>query len=699
MSNSNSKFDSELSLVSDPKEKVVLLNRFAESVRSSSIEQSFKFSSESIELAQQIPFQEGLAKAYWNSGICSRLLSKYDEAFEYFEKALMIYNDINDLMGKARVINSIGNVYLNLSDYKYSLEYLNQSLDILKTLDDKQFEASVLSNLGLTYQEIGDYTSSLENYLKSMQIYTSDSMDVPESLLNNIGIVYQNLGDYPTSLDYFFKSLKLAEDKDNKLDKSFALGNIAIVYSYLKDHENALKYLNQSLQILQELGYKQAESNALSNIGKAYRGLGKHELALEYQLKVLEIHDEISDFSGKASTLLAIGETYFSIGDYESAKKHYHEGLKLSKTIGDEVNETNAYIFLGKLHFKTKDFQTALENLQRALERAEKSNAKKDLSEIHRILYELHKSKGDLLKAFEHHEKYFAIEKEIMDLESERKLKSLSIQFHLQSSEKERTIALQEKEIYRLRNVELAEANEKLLKLNEEKNEFMGIAAHDLKNPLSGILSFSRKIRTNYDAYGKQKICDIALEMEKASEKMFGLIEKTLDINALDSGRRNLNLKYFDPCKLVKELSAEYKYLAETKSIVLSLECNTVPNVYADIDATKQILDNLVSNALKFSPPEKSIIISLHQLNNAVRLEVKDQGPGLTDKDKSKLFGRFTRLSARPTGDETSTGLGLSITKKLVEMMGGSISCESELGKGATFFFELPTTESQASAK
>jgi signal transduction histidine kinase len=102
---------------------------------------------------------------------------------------------------------------------------------------------------------------------------------------------------------------------------------------------------------------------------------------------------------------------------------------------------------------------------------------------------------------------------------------------------------------------------------------------------------------------------------------------------------------------------------------------------------------------LKFSPPEKSITISLHQLNNAVRLEVKDQGPGLTDKDKSKLFGRFTRLSAQPTGDETSTGLGLSITKKLVEMMGGSISCESEFGKGATFFFELPTTESQVSAK
>ena len=181
--------------------------------------------------------------------------------------------------------------------------------------------------------------------------------------------------------------------------------------------------------------------------------------------------------------------------------------------------------------------------------------------------------------------------------------------------------------------------------------------------------------------------------MEKASEKMFGLIEKTLDINALDSGKRNLNLKYFDPCKLINELSKEYKDRAEVKNIGINLDCNSVPNVYADADATKQILDNLVSNALKFSTPGKKVTLSLHQVNSAIRFSVKDEGPGLTEKDKSKLFGRFTRLSARPTGNETSTGLGLSIAKKLVELMAGSISCESEPGKGSTFFFELPISE------
>jgi signal transduction histidine kinase len=692
MANKISQIESELETIADPKEKVIYINQAAESIRAMNIEESMKLSAESIKLAQKISHKEGLARAFWNSGICARLLSKYDEAFGYFEKALAIYEETGDLMGKAKVINSIGNIYLNLSDYKFSLEYLNKSLEILKSLDDKQFEASVFSNLGLTYQEMGDYTASLEHYLKSMQTYTANDIEVPESLLNNIGIVYQNLGDYVTSLDYFFKSLKLAEDKNNTLDRSFALGNIAIVYSQLKDYENALKYFNEGLQMLQDLGYKQAESNALSNIGKAYRGLENFDMALECQLKVLAIQDKIADFSGKAATLLAIGEIYVSLGNYETARQYYLEGLALSQKIGDSINETSAYLNLGVLSFKTKDSKGALENLFKALERAEARKAMKELGDIHKVIYEVYKFRGDLEKAFEHHEKYYAIEKEILNIESERKLKSLAIQFQLNSSEKERKIALQEKEIYRLRNVELADANDKLTKLNEEKNEFMGIAAHDLKNPLSGILSFSKKIQTNFDKYGKEKICEIAGEMEMASERMFGLIAKMLDINAIDSGSRNLEFREIDAVNVANEVVLGYKDRSEAKNIKISLDSEPVPKIYADLDAAKQILDNLISNALKFSPTGKKVSVSLCQSNNSVRFEVKDEGPGLSESDKSKLFGRFARLSAYPTGNESSTGLGLSIVKKLTELMGGSVWCESERGEGAKFIFELPVS-------
>lgn len=695
MENQISGLESKINEAVEQKEKILLQNQLASALRPVNIVRSLQISNEVIRIAKTISYPEAMADGYMNAGICSRMLSKYDDAFQYFEKALEAYSEINDPMGKAKVINSIGNIYLNLSDYKYSLEYLYKCLEIVSTSDNKKFEASILSNIGLAYQELGDYTSSLENYLKSMQIYTNYNIPIPESLLNNIGIVYQNLGDFTTSLNYFNNSLKLAEEKDNKLNQGFALGNISIVHFEQKQYNDALNYLDKSIKIFRDLGNRQAEANALSNIGKSYRGLEDYEKSIEYQLLALKIQEEISDFSGKASILLLIGEIYFSLANYESAKQYYIEGLKLAQNIGDSINETTAHIYLGALFAKNKNIALALDNLFRALDLAVNRDAKKDMCEIHKFLYEVYRDMPNYDKAFEHQEKHFTIEKEISNIESERKLKSHSIQYQLQNAEKERKIALQEKEIFRLKNVELAEANDNLIKLNEEKNEFMGIAAHDLRNPLSGILSFSRKIRTDINRYDKQQLTEIAYEMELASEKMFDLISKMLDINAIESGRKIFNSSKFSVLSILDSIVSEYKERAEAKKININLSCDDKVIVYADRDALGQILDNLISNAVKFTIPGKDIFIKAYNTGDFARFEVKDGGPGLTEKDKQKLFGRFMRLSAQPTGNEKSTGLGLSIAKKLTNTMGGKIWCESVYNEGANFIVDLPVKNTE----
>jgi signal transduction histidine kinase len=111
-----------------------------------------------------------------------------------------------------------------------------------------------------------------------------------------------------------------------------------------------------------------------------------------------------------------------------------------------------------------------------------------------------------------------------------------------------------------------------------------------------------------------------------------------------------------------------------------------------DPSITVQVLENLVSNAVKYSPPGKNIFVRLKKQPSVARMEVQDEGPGLSAEDQKKLFGKFARLSAKPTGGEHSTGLGLSIVKKMVEAMNGKVWCESELGRGATFIVEFPAT-------
>jgi signal transduction histidine kinase len=101
-------------------------------------------------------------------------------------------------------------------------------------------------------------------------------------------------------------------------------------------------------------------------------------------------------------------------------------------------------------------------------------------------------------------------------------------------------------------------------------------------------------------------------------------------------------------------------------------------------------LSNIISNAVKYSPHGKNVYVRMKASNEEIRIEVQDEGPGISADDMKKLFGKFARLSARPTGGEHSTGLGLSIVKKMVEAMNGKVWCESEVGKGATFIVDLP---------
>ena len=233
--------------------------------------------------------------------------------------------------------------------------------------------------------------------------------------------------------------------------------------------------------------------------------------------------------------------------------------------------------------------------------------------------------------------------------------------------------------------------NAKLRELNDEKNEFLGIAAHDLKNPLSGIKGLAELIAMGN--MEEAEIIDFANHIKTSAEFMFGLITDLLDINSIEEGKLNLNCEVFPINALLNNAILEFKQRAEAKNIELISNIKTTyVMVNLDMPKTRQVIENIISNAIKFSPLNKQIYInsSVEKSNNFVLIEVQDQGPGISSEDMKKLFGKFARLSARPTADEHSTGLGLSIVKKLVEAMGGKIWCARQPGKGSSLKFTFP---------
>jgi signal transduction histidine kinase len=205
---------------------------------------------------------------------------------------------------------------------------------------------------------------------------------------------------------------------------------------------------------------------------------------------------------------------------------------------------------------------------------------------------------------------------------------------------------------------------------------------------IKGLADFLRR-----DTNLAQESMKVMLEnIVKSSERMFSIIRNLLDVSAIEEGSFRFDATPVDVELILRELIEQYEHQASLKKITLSLEIpvQIVATMHGNYDSLTQVLDNLLSNAIKYSPSETKVTMRLSKNNARLQCEVHDEGVGVSDADRNKLFGKFAQLSIRPTGDEASTGLGLYIAKKLTEAMNGTIHCLSEPGKGSTFILEFP---------
>lgn len=247
-------------------------------------------------------------------------------------------------------------------------------------------------------------------------------------------------------------------------------------------------------------------------------------------------------------------------------------------------------------------------------------------------------------------------------------------------------------ELLELVNAELAKSNARLVELNTEKNEIIGIVAHDLRNPISAMRMTGEFLLENLG--NTEAVKELSTQIVRSGNHVLSMISNLLDMNRLEENAFRFIISDLDVFPILSMVVEQYLHHASNKNITIRLHEEQEPCIaLADEQALMQVVDNLVSNAVKYTPHGKNISVRLQKYTNAVRIEVQDEGQGIAADEMQQLFGKFVRLSSRPTGGEHSTGLGLSIVKKMVEAMNGRVWCESEAGKGATFIVELPVPE------
>lgn len=247
------------------------------------------------------------------------------------------------------------------------------------------------------------------------------------------------------------------------------------------------------------------------------------------------------------------------------------------------------------------------------------------------------------------------------------------------------------------RTAELVAKNATLEELNALKNEFLGIAAHDLRAPIGTINMLAELVideQETMEPAGKREFLEM---IRTSSEGMLKLLTDLLDITRIESGKLELNAAPVDVRAFVAEFEKYSRLRAEHKRIRLVTEVAAeVGEAAFDPDRVRQVLDNLVGNALKFSPAGSEVRLSVRAVSDGIEMAVADRGPGIRPEEQARLFAPFQRASTVATGGERGTGLGLSICKKIVEGHGGAIRVESELGRGSTFVFTLPSPMAQS---
>lgn len=239
--------------------------------------------------------------------------------------------------------------------------------------------------------------------------------------------------------------------------------------------------------------------------------------------------------------------------------------------------------------------------------------------------------------------------------------------------------------------VEKGRLYQQLVELNELKNKFLGIAAHDLRSPLSVVKMSLGLLLSGMVGGVPENQRDLMDRMNRSCESMLALINDLLDVSAIEAGKLDLRLRPVELAPYLEQCHAANALLAQGKAIALRLELEPgLPTVSMDVDRIAQVLNNLITNAIKFSYSETTVTLKARRVGTDVELAIADQGQGIPAAEIRQIFTEFGRASVQSTAGEKSTGLGLAIVKRMVEAHGGRIWVQSRVGEGSTFTFTLP---------
>ena len=629
------KLKASLDTVSTNTEKVDIWIELATTIYDKSVIDANLYLDSAEELATNEKYELGLANLNKARAAVYILEGNYASALRNLGAAQTMFRQLNDSSQLAKTYLLLGNIYTTTQNFKEALRYYKNASDLFGGLNDFKALAAINNNIGIIYWEEGLLDSASIYFNKSLLTYLE--FDDKENLAGNytnIGIIYSENGEQQKAIDYYIKSNLTLKELNRTYGQSINYLNIADAYMQLGDYKSASKNLDTAISIAEEEGFKSLLADEYYTVGEIKEAQGDYKAALTWYRKSENMEDSLLNTETKTALIEIQTQQLEEIQASELEKAQLINEGKI-----ETIKLKNTLLLVGS---------------------------------------------GSILILLLVATTYFYKRARVARMINEQNLQILNQKSKIYEQAK----SIAEK------NESLLENNSKLEELNEEKTYIMNVVAHDLKSPLNQIQGLAEVIKLEEGNLSETQV-ECLTNINVSSERLSKMINRILNTRAIDSESVEYKASDVDLKPLLDQAVLNFQPLADRKKIKIITPKNFIStNVRGDIHYIQQVLENIISNAIKFSPNNKNVELTLSVEGDKAVMSFTDQGPGLSKEDKSSLFKEYANLSAKPTGGESSTGLGLSIVKKYVDLMEGDIWCESSQGKGATFYltFNLSST-------
>lgn len=587
-----------------------------------------------------------LTRAYQRKGNCFRVTGLNPKSIQLFEEAINHAFLANDSIEAANAYNEMGYSFTIMGRYEEALEYYSKALEIDEKLESWIGVAMDLNAIGKIYELWKQYEKALEFLYQSLEIAREQNNQNMVALrMASIGSVYKSMAEYQIALEWLNKSLELEKKLNNEIRSGYRLDQIGEVYTLMNNFDLAETYLKQALTVFRENNIAISESITLNHLGYNSLKKGETQVARNYYNESLSIAMEVGFNNMLQKNHREISMLHEQVGNYQFALEHYKEYITLKDTAFSDKARQELMYFQVKYKTEQKEKELALlnqEKLERELE-LNKSNQQRILmGGVSVILLVL--------------------------------LGALYSRFYIKKRAQ----------------FQLTAVNNQLNEINQTKDKFFNILAHDLKNPIYAFRNISTAVHDSYNDLKPEEVNNFTLELKSSSTKLCSFLDELLKWAASQTGHLNPQKQSFKIKPLFDELKDLHNTMIENKSIIVSINIEDRHFAFADRNMIHTVFRNILANAVKFTPENGWVKIDSVMNEKEVLIKVADSGIGISDEDIKKLFDIGHDASKIGNSDEKGSGLGLILCKEFLERNNGNISVESKLGKGTVFMVTLP---------